>query len=318
MNSPLEYTAAQWKKLQELRQTFLAESDVRGQDYWSSAELLTLYDETFAQRIGWKWAEVLNEVGPLLSPPNAVVDYGCGTGIAVRQWLRKFPASSAPIYLLDRSAKAMEFARAKLLEINPAAVVHLIKNNADIPDGSLLLASHVANELNSELTQRFQAELTRSASLIWVEPGTKALAKKIGETREALSSTFRWLAPCPHQSACGMLAPANESHWCHHFAKPPREIFGNGFWKKFSDHLKIDLRALPLSYLVGTRTTASPADKTRVIGRARVYKGYAKALVCDASGVNEQRILSRHFSATVERLEEGRFAEHLDPKEWGR
>ena len=52
----------------------------------------------------------------------------------------------------------------------------------------------------------------------------------------------------------------------------------------------------------------------RVIGRTRVYKGYAKALICDENGVAERRILSRHFAETVERLDEGRFCESLDPK----
>lgn len=316
MNSPLEYTPAQWKQLQELRQTFLAEDDSRGQDYWNSPELLRLYDDTFAQRIGWKWDAVIDEVAPRLGVPSAIVDFGCGTGIAVRRWLSKAPASPSPIFLLDRSVKAMEYARAKIIEHHPAREVHLIRSTSDIPEGSLFLASHVANELNEETSARFLAELRRASSFLWVEPGTKALAQKITEVRETLSADFRWLAPCPHQQACGMRAPENAAHWCHHFAKPPRDIFGSGFWKKFSDHLKIDLRSLPLSYLAGHRDSA-PAPRNRVIGRARVYKGYAKALICDADGVTERRILSRHFKSTVERLEEGRFAETLDPAEWG-
>jgi hypothetical protein len=94
------------------------------------------------------------------------------------------------------------------------------------------------------------------------------------------------------------------SAWRHHFASPPTEVFTDGGWVRFGRIAGIDLRALPLSFLVLDRrsdvvaaaTPAAPPESqpVRIIGRARMYKAYAMLLGCDHSGIAERRLMKRH------------------------
>jgi hypothetical protein len=94
-----------------------------------------------------------------------------------------------------------------------------------------------------------------------------------------------------------MLTPANARHWCHHFAAPPPGVFTDGDWARFAAFVGIDLRSLPLSYLVMDRRPPLPlpVGATRVIGRPRLYKGYARLFCCDASGVRDRTLTKRVF-----------------------
>jgi hypothetical protein len=69
----------------------------------------------------------------------------------------------------------------------------------------------------------------------------------------------------------------------------------DGDWAKFANMLGIDLRDLPVSFLVLDRRTppAVSACAGRVIGHARLYKAHALVLGCDASGVSERRLMKR-------------------------
>ena len=59
----------------------------------------------------------------------------------------------------------------------------------------------------------------------------------------------------------------------------------------------IDLRSLPLSYLVLDRRPPAPLPPgaVRFIGRPRVQKGWALLCGCDQAGVHERRLLKRTF-----------------------
>src|SRR5690606_15787488 len=111
----------------------------------------------------------------------------------------------------------------------------------------------------------------------------------------------------PHQGACGMLAPGNERHWCHHFAPPPAGIFADSDWVKFGQHAGIDLRSLPYSALVLERsaisdTTALPANAGRAIGRPEIFKPGARLLGCDAAGVQTLDLPKRTAPRLVKKL----------------
>src|SRR5260221_14123286 len=69
-----------WKALERLRAAFL-DGTAGTQDYWRSECDLDSYDQTFAQRIRWKWDHVLKELnGRGWAPPQReVVDWGCGS-----------------------------------------------------------------------------------------------------------------------------------------------------------------------------------------------------------------------------------------------
>lgn len=92
-----------------------------------------------------------------------------------------------------------------------------------------------------------------------------------------------------------MLAAENSRHWCHHFANPPREVFMNAFWSHFSRIMGVDLRSLPISYLVMDRRPAPPVAEgaVRILGRPRLYKPYALLQGCDAVGIREKQLAKR-------------------------
>ena len=48
----------EWKKLKEIRLSYLNSTNTID-NYWSDEALVGAYDNTFAQRIGWKWNAVL-------------------------------------------------------------------------------------------------------------------------------------------------------------------------------------------------------------------------------------------------------------------
>jgi ribosomal protein RSM22 (predicted rRNA methylase) len=116
------------------------------------------------------------------------------------------------------------------------------------------------------------------------------------------------VAPCTHQTRCGILAPENERHWCHHFAAPPPGVFQDGNWARFARTLGIDLRDLSLSFLVLDQRPAppTPPGATRVIGHPRVYKPHALLLGCDADGVCERRLTKRALPEAYRQLKKGR------------
>ncbi len=58
----------------------------------------------------------------------------------------------------------------------------------------------------------------------------------------------------------------------------------DGNWARFAKIAGVDLRSLPLSYLVLDKRSVTETAEVRVIGRPRVYKAHALLLGCDATG----------------------------------
>lgn len=286
------FDATQIAALKTLRARFL-DGSAGARDYWRSEEELALYDSTFGERIGWKWDAVIRELRQSGWSPRSqrALDWGCGSGIAGRRSLAAWPAFSS-LALHDRSTLALRFAERAALREFPAVRVERLK--AAEPD-SLLLVSHVANELNAPALETLLRLAVRVREIIWVEAGTHADSRRLGEIREQLRARgFSVIAPCTHQAPCGMLAPENERHWCHNFAAPPPEAFRDGRWAEFGKELGIDLRSLPLSFLVLSRDAVPLAPgSSRVIGEPREAKGFLKVLSCQAEGVGEFMLQKR-------------------------
>lgn len=259
-----------WEALDRLRGCFLSGAT----NYWRSESDLASYDQTFAQRIGWKWDFVLAELKRLGWQPPAgdVLDWGCGSGIAGRAFLGEFPATGVALW--DRSVLAMKFAQRRLAERFPDVPVKRGKT------GTVLLVSHVVTEL-ADLNEVL--ELVREATaVIWVEPGTFEASRRLAEVRESVTDNI--VAPCPHRGECGLL---NSRHWCHFFAPSPAGIFHDRDWARFAKLAGVDLRSLPVSYLVLDKRMPPCLPAERVIGRAREYKAYRRELTCDATGVRD-------------------------------
>jgi hypothetical protein len=283
----MNWDSLDWPAIDRLRETFLTGS---AGDYWRHRSDLDNYDFTYAQRIAWKWNAVLAELRRQnwIPPSDSALDWGCGSGIAGRL-VRDF-FSLKTLRVFDRSELATDYAA----EAGHAERWH------NEPPGVLVL-SHVLNE-----AREIPAIIERADAVLWVEPGTHADSRALNAIREQLREEFHVVAPCTHQAACGMLAPENARHWCHFFADPPKGIMADSNWVRFAQRAGIDLRSLPYSYLVLCRasgplvtartTAAGPAalqEQTRVIGEPRRYKGYAKVLGCDATGVREVMVQKR-------------------------
>jgi SAM-dependent methyltransferase len=307
----MNWDAIDWTALGRLRNDFLSGS-AGGRDYWHSESDLASYDATFAQRIGWKWDYVLAELARHgWSPPmGELLDWGCGSGIAGRAFLDHFGAQAVTaLRVWDRSAAAIAFAARRArgkypgLDVNTGSREDDGEHGVTHPTFNLLL-SHVLTELTPDQTEALLDLAVRAQCILWVEPGTHAVSRRLIAIRERLRECFNVIAPCTHSAPCGMLAPGNERHWCHHFAVPPREIFTDGNWSRFARLTGIDLRDLPLSFLVLDRRSAPPlpAGAGRVIGHPRLYKAHALLLGCDATGVRERKLQQRTLPAEFRAL----------------
>jgi ribosomal protein RSM22 (predicted rRNA methylase) len=286
--------------LRRLRARFLA-GDAAAGDYWDSREDLALYDETFAERIGWKWDAVLRELECRQWRPQSrnMVDFGCGSGVASRRVLEAWPGQFATLTLHDRSLTAMKYAAEQVRNAAGPVQVHTAQAVTSLPYDTVLVVSHVLNELPPETLSRLLHLAGQAREILWVEAGAHAESRRlIAEVREPLLAvgTHHVVAPCTHQAACGMRVEVNAPHWCHSFARVPSEAFQSGRWTEFSRELGIDLRALPYSFLALERVdlaAKTASGCSRIIGRPREYKGYSKILSCQAEGVTEFTLQKR-------------------------
>lgn len=302
----MNWGTVDWFALERLRGAFLDGTAGRS-DYWQSESDLASYDLTFAQRIGWKWDWVLNDLKAIgwQPPTGELLDWGCGTGIAHRAFIHHFGFGSiTKLNVWDRSGLAMRFAadqaRLKYPDLNIATGM------AESP--ALHLISHVLTELSTEQVTQLANFAQKAEAIIWVEPGTYEASLALIAIRERLRTHFNLVAPCTHQAQCGILATGNERDWCHHFAKPPNDVFTDGNWARFGAMMGIDLRSLPLSYLVlDKRPSPLRPGATRIIGRPRVYKPHALILGCDECGVREHRLDKRSFPEGFKQLKKDRF-----------
>ena len=331
-NSRLTWATLDWAALDRLRDTFLAAQST-GADYWRSRSDLENYDFTFAQRIAWKWDAVLRELRlrGWAPPPGPLLDWGCGSGIAGRCVIGFFgPVCFESLRLFDRSPLAMGFAREAARKVFPRLRIESWRpettgptgdperrtpirpesSQASVPEPAgpppgarsigTLVVSHVLNELDERAGRELRAAIERADAVIWVEPGTYADSRSLIALREALCESFHVVAPCTHQAACGLRTPENARHWCHHFANPPAGVMADSNWVRFSRQAGIDLRSLPYSFLAlerkGLREPLPgllPDGYSRIIGRPRIYKGFARIFNCQSSGVRDLTLQKR-------------------------
>ncbi len=307
----MTWESVNWNALRRLRARFLQfdprESEGQGQaqaeaqaqaapdrsDYWRSHSELASYDFTFAERIGWKWDTVLAELRQRgwTPPQGTLLDWGCGTGVAGRRVVSAWPDAFERLRLWDRSSPARHFAGARAKSAFPGLTVE----EGQTP-GDLLVLSHVLDELPPEALENLLALAARATAVLWVEPGTHPVSRSLAGIRERLvKNGFHAVAPCTHGAACGLFAPGNERHWCHHLARVPGEVHTDPGWGKFVKNLDLDLGRVPLSFLVLDRRAEPARDPAlaRVIGEPRFYKGFAKVLQCQADGVRELMLQKR-------------------------
>src|SRR5579862_3680203 len=171
----MDWEKVDWKALERLRALFL-EGTGGNEDYWRNERDLESYDQTFGQRIRWKWDYVLKELKQLgWSPPvdRPVLDWGCGTGIVTRAFLDHFTGSPTnTFHFYDRSPLAMQFAARKARELHPN--INTWQEKPPDHFSGTLLVSHVLTELADSSLSELVALAAGAASILWVEPGTYA------------------------------------------------------------------------------------------------------------------------------------------------
>lgn len=299
------WSPPQLAALRRLREGFIA-GTAGAADYWRSDEELALYDSTLGERIGWKWDAVLRELALRGWQPQCrrVLDWGCGSGVAGRRVLAAWPQVEA-LSLHDRSPRALRFAAEKARAAFPRVEVLAGQR---VTSESLVLLSHVISELSAIQLAALLEHIAPAREVIWVEAGTHADSRRLGEVREALlPQGFVAVAPCTHSARCGVLAPKNARHWCHHFGAPPEAAFQDARWAEFGRELGIDLRSLPYSFLVLARETApQSAGFSRVIGEPREAKGYTRVLSCHVEGVADLMLQKRDAPELFRALRNGR------------
>jgi ribosomal protein RSM22 (predicted rRNA methylase) len=212
--------------------------------------------------------------------------------VAGRRVAAAWPQAFQEVVFSDRSGPARRFA---MQRARAMAIGQEVRASGPDEKPDVLVLSHVLNELTPEALENLLALANRAQVILWVEPGTHPVSRRLIALRERLAPPFRAISPCTHQAKCGMLAAGNERHWCHHFARIPGFVHTDPGWGHFAQTLELDLSSVPFSYLVLDRRPATAeADPAlgRVIGTPRYYKGFAKILSCQADGVAE-RILQK-------------------------
>ena len=283
-------TSRDWQRLRALRERYLTDAS---EEYWTERDL-ELYDATFAQRIGWKWDAVLADLSDLGWKPQSkrLFDWGCGTGIAARtvaSW-----SGLRHVAVFDQSRLAMTFAVNSLRRENIEARTASLSTTVE--PGTLLVLSHVVGELNDEELTRLAKVAASAEELIWVEPGSREISRRLGSVRSILQQAgHQFIGPCTHQNTCPMFAPENERHWCHFFGRPPTEIFQSAFWRRFSEEVEIDLRGLPYSFLASSRLQPPlvPPGAERLIARPVELKAHSRLLCCGAEGLSDRLFQKR-------------------------
>lgn len=304
----MNWTELDWKALDRLRDQFLNGKPGDG-PYWEGESDLSSYDATFGERIGFKWDAVLAELNlhRWKPRPGPVLDWGCGSGIAGRRVYRAALVDpSSPLVVWDRSPAAALFAHDAArrefpsLDVTVATPGYL---SGDEPIG-LLVLSHVLNELSPEDLDGLRRLAARSGAVVWTEPGTREVARRMSALRDELLGPFKAVAPCTHDGPCPMLEAAHERHWCHHFAPPPPQIFADSNWVKFGQRAGIDLRSLPYSFIALDRHLQTRAQGlSRVVGRAEHFKPYARLLSCDRGGLATLTVPKRTSPALFKELD---------------
>jgi hypothetical protein len=310
----MNLTALDWAAVSRLREIFLEGKPLR-RAYWESENDLAAYDLTLGERIGWKWDAVLTELKARnwSPPPGPLLDFGCGSGIAGRRVVAAFgPSHFSALHVHDRSPLAEGFALKRAQTAFPKLTCERLKPEeltATTPLGTLLV-SHVLSELPPKDQARLAALASRAQCVLWVEPGTQSDSRALIAVRELLRPDFAVVAPCTHDAACGLTAPERTEDWCHFFGRPPWEIFTDSAWSEFGRRLGIDLRSLPYSFLVLQRrglpsATTCVQGCSRTLGHARIYKGYAKVLTCEAAGVADLTLQKRDAPKLFKALKDG-------------
>ncbi|MBV1938240.1 small ribosomal subunit Rsm22 family protein [Streptomyces sp. BV286] len=209
--------------------------------------------------------------------PGSHVDVGGGTGAATWAVNATWP-EERPVTVLDWADPALALGR-ELASHNPllkSAEWHRARIGAALAIGStdLVTVSYVLGELTEAARIAVvDAAAAAAPAVVIIEPGTPDGYLRIIEARDRLiGAGFHIAAPCPHSSACPIVAGED---WCHFSARVSRS----------SLHRQVKGGSLAyedekFSYVAATRFPVTPAP-SRVVRRPQIRKGQVLLDLCE-------------------------------------
>jgi len=215
--------------------------------------------------------------------PRSLLDFGAGPGTALWAAADCWADLDAAA-LVEVSAAMRKFGAGFASESGVAQVDW----HAEIPAGErdLVTLAYVLDELDlaqrGTLVERLWA--STADTLLIVEPGTPSGWQRILDARALLLKQGAYLvAPCPHSSACPLVAP----DWCHFSRRVSRSRV----------HLQAKGAEVPwedekLSYVAASRKSANlPA--ARVIAPPRAGSGKVELKLCEADGQARRVLITK-------------------------
>jgi ribosomal protein RSM22 (predicted rRNA methylase) len=219
--------------------------------------------------------------------PHLLLDFGAGPGTVLWAARDCWPDLDAAV-LVEASASMRKFGT----EFAATSGVGQVAWRADLSSrqSDLVTIAYVLDELdpNERASLVRQLGSLTGDTLLIVEPGTPAGWERILDARALLlGEGAQMVAPCPHVSACPLIAP----DWCHFSRRVSRS----------RAHLQAKGAEVPwedekFSYLAVARNSAVlPA--ARVIGPPRAGSGKVELKLCASDGQAETVLVTRREGA---------------------
>lgn len=223
--------------------------------------------------------------------PESLLDIGAGPGTATWAAAEAF-TSLRQFTLLDANAALRELALELTQSSHRLSGIRYEKGDArklaeEQQPADLVIASYVINELGDTERVALTDVMWSKArdTLLIVEPGTPAGYARIIDVRTRLiAQGAHVIAPCPHDSACPLVAP----DWCHFSQRLSRS--------RTHKHLKgaeLPYEDERFSYVVLSRSPL-PQRPSRVLAEPQVTKIAVTAKLCTAEGVHIANVPHRN------------------------
>lgn len=251
--------------------------------------LLTRLPATYAV-ISEVFRQILLRCTPL-AHVLSILDLGAGPGTAIWAACEHFPALQN-VTAIEADSHFIALGKRLAEAGNSPVFSHFswicqnLQENIPLPAHDLVILSYSIGEIRDEmlLTLMERAFAAANQMMIVIEPGTPAGFERIRRMRSHLIALGGYpVAPCPHASACPILAP----DWCHFSVRLERS----------SLHRR--LKGGSLSYedekfAYSAVAKSPPATvQDRIIAAPQVRSGHIRLKLCTQTGCIQQTIISK-------------------------
>jgi ribosomal protein RSM22 (predicted rRNA methylase) len=216
--------------------------------------------------------------------PRSLLDFGAGPGTVLWAARDGWPDLAAAT-LIEASPAMRKFGA----EFAPQSGAAEIDWRSDVPSAGardLVTLAYVLDEMDAAQRTALIRQLwsLTGDTLLIVEPGTSAGYRRILDARDQLlQQGAHMLAPCPHASACPLVAP----DWCHFARRVSRSrahLAAKGAEVPWEDE--------KFSYLAVARNSAA-VPAARVIAPPRAGSGKVELKLCEGDGAARTVLVTR-------------------------